>query len=139
MSCFSVICTDFSARLRMDVSPAANAGLVRARNDTEVDDSLLADVWSWCFVQGCRPSKMAGRVYMKQGQNQFRYVPGSGSADSSSQYLIVSGGFLVQFSVKTNEFHKRETRHSLWGAYVSFAAVCVSCGLMLGILGLVRS
>jgi hypothetical protein len=91
----------------MDVSPAANAGLAHTAPSDEIDDTVLADVWNWCFVQGCRPAKMAGRVFIKRGQNQFR-----------SQYVILTGGFLVQYSVKQASFHQRQTRHSLWGAYV---------------------
>jgi hypothetical protein len=75
----TVITNMNSARLRMDVSSSPNAGLATraslSRDTDEVDDSLLADVWNWCYIQGCRPSKMAGRLYMKRGHNrQFRYV-----------------------------------------------------------------
>jgi hypothetical protein len=36
-------------------------------------DNLLADVWDWCVIDGCRPICLSGKLFMKKGRGaKFR-------------------------------------------------------------------
>lgn len=42
---------------------------------SDASDQVLADVWDWCVIQGCRPVCQAGRLYLRTSQyGKFRYV-----------------------------------------------------------------
>lgn len=36
-------------------------------------DEVLADVWDWCVIEGCRPITIAGKLFFKRGKwDRFR-------------------------------------------------------------------
>jgi hypothetical protein len=38
-------------------------------------DGLLADIWNWCAIQGCRGICLAGRLFFKKKRSEkFRWV-----------------------------------------------------------------
>jgi len=90
------------------------------------NENLLADIWEWCTIQGCRAVCLSGRLFMKKSAwSKFRLVaPGIawGCADKgvSARHVVLTGGCLVAFKVKSKQvFHQRTNRYPLFGAYVS--------------------
>jgi len=98
------------ARLRMDVmalhrnhDPFAGTELGTG------SDEILADIWDWCALKGCRPITQAGRLFMKKNRyDKYRL-----------RYIVLAGGMVITFKIKkTQAFHQRKKRFSLFGAYV---------------------
>lgn len=42
---------------------------------SNADDKLLADVWDWCAIKGCRSVCLSGRLFVRNSAwDKFRWV-----------------------------------------------------------------
>ena len=98
------------ARIRMDVVKMHSPHKAMTSELSNDSDALLSDVWNWCVVQGCRTVTLSGRLFMKKGgMEKFR-----------AKYLVLAGGGLVTFKIKSKLAYSARKRHyTLFGAYVS--------------------
>jgi len=72
-------------------------------------DTILADIWDWCAIKGCRSICLAGRLFMRDGTwDKFK-----------SRYIVLTGGCLVAFKMTGKRaFHLRKKSYPLFGSYV---------------------
>ena len=63
-----------SARMRMDATLLhADANSLAGSEFSNEIDTVLADIWDWCAIKGCRSVCLAGRLFMKKdGWDKFR-------------------------------------------------------------------